>query len=88
MDYHFYDFVGNVGVVLILATYLLVQLRKMSATGTAYIVANGLGAALILYSLLFDFNLSAFIIEIAWLLISLVGLGRIYLERHKRADRH
>lgn len=84
MEYHFYDFVGNIGVVLILATYLLVQLRKMSATGIRYIVANGLGAALILYSLFFDFNLSALIIEIVWLLISLVGLGRIYLERKKR----
>ncbi|MEE4217289.1 MAG: hypothetical protein V2I48_06755 [Xanthomonadales bacterium] len=87
MDYHLYDFVGNLGVVLILATYLLVQLRKMSATGIRYIVANGLGAGLILYSLFFDFNLSAFIIEVVWLLISLVGLGRIYLERQKRTDR-
>ena len=84
MEYHFYDFVGNLGVVLILTTYLLVQLRKMSATGIRYIVANGLGAAFILYSLFFDFNLSAFIIEIVWLLISLVGLARIYLERKNR----
>lgn len=84
MEYHFYDFVGNLGVALILSTYLLVQLRRMSATGIRYIVANGLGAAFILYSLFFDFNLSAFIIEIVWLLISLVGLGRIYLERKRR----
>lgn len=88
MDYHFYDFVGILGVVLILAPYLLVQLRKMSATGTRYIIANGLGALFILYSLFYDFNLSAFIIEIVWLLISLVGLGRIYLERKKHATRN
>ena len=31
----------------------------------------------ILYSLIFDFNLSAFIIEIAWMLISLIGLWRV-----------
>jgi hypothetical protein len=84
MGYNFHDLVGNTGVVLILLTFLLVQLRKMDATGFRYLVANGLGALFILYSLFFDFNLSAFIIESAWLLISVVGLGRIFLERQVR----
>lgn len=84
MGYEFHDFVGNLGVVLILATYLGVQLRRLEATGLAYVLANGLGAACILYSLLFDFNLSAVIIEVAWLAISLVGLLRIFLERQVR----
>ena len=81
MNYHFYDFVGNVGVALILGSYLLVQLRKLDATGMAYTVSNGLGALLVLYSLLFDFNLSAFIIESVWVLISLVGIVRYWQER-------
>lgn len=85
MEYHFYDFVGNVGVVLVLGCYLLVQTRKMTVTGVPYTVLNIVGAAMILYSLYFEFNLSAVVIEIAWLLISLVGLGRIILE--KRATR-
>ena len=71
------------GVVLILGTYLMVQLRKLDATGLAYTLANGLGAAFVLYSLMFDFNLSAFIIEIVWVLISLVGLARIWRERRR-----
>jgi hypothetical protein len=51
-------------------------------------VLNGLGALFILYSLWFDFNLSAFLIELIWLLISLVGLGRWLLEkRHQQAQR-
>jgi hypothetical protein len=84
MDYHFYDFIGNIGVALILGSYLLVQLRRLPATGLANVTANGVGAALVLYSLLFDFNLSAFIIEAAWLVISGVGLVRIGLERRRR----
>lgn len=85
MDYQFYDFVGNVGVVLILGSYLLVQIRKLDATGLAYTISNGLGALFVLFSLLFDFNLSAFIIELVWALISLVGITRYFLER-KRVD--
>ena len=85
MDYHYYDFIGNIGVALILGSYLLVQLRRLQATGLANVIANGIGAACVLYSLLFDFNLSAFIIEAVWLLISLLGLVRILRERPQPA---
>ena len=81
MDYQIHDFIGNVGVAMILASYLLIQLRKMDAMALPYVVFNGLGAALILYSLVYDFNLSAVIIEIAWIIISLVGLVRIAREK-------
>jgi hypothetical protein len=87
MNYAFYDVVGNLGVILIIGSYLLIQVRKLSATGLAYTLSNLLGAACILYSLYFEFNMSAFLVEIFWFLISLVGLGRIYLER-KRAAGH
>ena len=80
-----HNVVGNVGVLLIVGSYFLVQIRRMSAVDPPYIVLNGLGALLILYSLWFDFNLSAFLIEVIWLLISLLGLGRYFLERRRRA---
>jgi len=84
MDYPFHNVVGNIGVVLIVGTYFLVQVRRMSAIQPPYIVLNGLGALFILYSLWFDFNLSAFLIELIWLLISVLGLGRCYMERRRR----
>ena len=74
MDYHWYDLVGNIGVGFILITYLALQLDKFDAKGLAYSLLNGLGALLILISLLYAFNLSALIIETAWLLISLFGI--------------
>ena len=83
MTYAFYDLVGNLGVVLIIGSYFLIQIGKLSATGMAYTVANILGAAGILYSLYFEFNMSAFLVEVFWLLISFVGLGRIYLEKRR-----
>lgn len=81
MDYALHDFVGNLGVLLIVGSYLLVQLGRLSATEPPYVVTNGLGALFILYSLMFDFNLSAFVIELTWLLISLLGLWRHYRRR-------
>ena len=81
MSYHWYDFVGNIGIVFILASYLLLQVEKISAQDWRYSAANGLGAALILFSLFFAFNLSAFLIEAAWLLISIVGLFKAFKAR-------
>lgn len=81
MDYALHNVVGNFGVLLIVGTYFLVQIRRMSATQPPYIIANGAGAALILYSLYFEFNLSAFLIEVIWLLISIIGLLRVWRER-------
>jgi hypothetical protein len=86
LDYPLHNVVGNFGVLLIVGSYFLVQVRRMSAVNPPYILLNGLGALLILYSLWFDFNLSAFLIEVIWLLISLLGLGRWLLERRRRVD--
>lgn len=84
MDYPLHNVVGNLGVLLIVGTYFLVQIRRMSALQPPYIVLNGLGALFILYSLWFDFNLSAFVIELIWLLISVLGLARHFLEKLRR----
>ena len=76
MTYGWHDLLGNVGVIMVLVSYLLLQLQRLSATGPPYLLANGLGALLILISLVNEFNLSAFVIEAAWLLISVYGLIR------------
>ena len=44
---------------------------------------NALGASLVILSLYYDFNLSAFIIEAFWVLISLLGIGRVLWERSR-----
>jgi len=84
MDYALHDAIGNLGVVLIVGTYFLVQIGRMSAVELPYIVLNGLGALLILYSLLFEFNMSAFVIEVTWFLISVMGVLRILAQRRRR----
>ena len=74
---------GNIGVFLIILTYLLLQLRRITSESLLYSVLNAVGAALIIVSLLFDFNLSAFIVEAFWVIISLVGIVNYYLHRQK-----
>ncbi len=76
-----YDILGIGGVAIILFAYLALQLEKLSVLDWRYSALNGVGALLILISLMFSFNLASFIIEIAWLLISLFGLFRAFQKR-------
>lgn len=85
MAYSLHDFIGNIGVILILGSYYWLQTGKTSADDMNYSVINVLGALFILVSLTRDFNLSAVIIECAWLAISLYGIRRVYARRKANA---
>jgi hypothetical protein len=69
-----HDVVGIIGVVLILGTYVALQMERIDSRSVAYSLLNALGAGLVTVSLVFDFNLSAFVIEVVWVLVSLYGL--------------
>ena len=81
MSYTVFDFLGNIGVFFIITTYLALQTGRTTSTSMTYSVLNALGAVLILVSLYHDFNLSAFVIESFWLLISLYGMHRCWSTR-------
>lgn len=85
MDYGFHDFIGNIGVVAVLLAYLLLLAEKLSGSSVVYSAINAGGAVLILYSLSYDFNLSAVIIESVWLLISVYGIWRTLRSRRSAA---
>lgn len=83
-SYGWFDFAGNIGVALIVVSYFLMQIGRLDARSKGYAVTNAVGAGLVIVSLLFRFNLSAFLVEAFWLLISLIGLLRAGPERdHK-----
>ena len=77
---------GLVGVGLIVLFYFLIQTGRITADALAYSVGNGVGAALILLSLVFDFNLPSFIFESIWLAISLYGIARVLAQRYRGGD--
>ena len=70
------DGIGILGAALIVVTYFLLQIGRLDSLSLSFSVANGLGASGIIFSLLYEFNLSAFAIESFWLAISLYGVFR------------
>ena len=81
MKYAWYDLIGSIGVGIIVLTYISLQLEKIRSETLLYSLLNAFGASLILVSLFYSFNFSAFIVEFFWLLISLFGIGRYFLKR-------
>ena len=76
-----FDLAGFIGVVMIVIAYLLLQLDKLPSSSLSYSLLNAAGALLIIISLIFKFNLSAFIVEVFWFLISLLGLTESLVSR-------
>ncbi|MHB8446823.1 MAG: CBU_0592 family membrane protein [Rudaea sp.] len=73
---HWPDAIGLLGVVLILLAYFLLQAGRLRGNALPYQSLNAIGAILVLVSLLYAFNLSAFLMELAWLLVSIYGIAR------------
>jgi hypothetical protein len=81
MSFHLFDLAGFIGVLLIIVAYLLLQLDKLPSSSPSYSLLNAVGALLIILSLIFRFNLSAFLVEAFWFLISLFGLTKSLIAR-------
>ena len=60
--------------------YLRLQAEKIKSDSPIYSFLNALGSPLIRLSLDFKFDLSVFIIEIFWLLVSVYGLSNHFRE--------
>jgi hypothetical protein len=77
------DVAGLVGVLLILSAYALGQLGRLRIDAAPALLMNLGGATLVMVSLAFKFNLSAFLMEAAWALVALFGLVKLALKRRR-----
>ena len=68
--------IGNIGVILFLGAYFLLPPGKIAHTSLWYSGLNLGGALLLMFSLWIDWNLSAFMLEAAWALISMWGIWK------------
>ena len=85
MNYAWYDIVGTFGVVVIILTYILLQIERLRSDSFLYSMLNAVGASLILVSLYYSFNFPSFMVESVWLLISFFGIGKYIWLRRSRA---
>jgi hypothetical protein len=83
MNFDLFDLGGFIGVLLIVIAYLLLQLDKLPSSSVSFSLLNAAGSLLIMLSLIFKFNASAFLIEVFWFLISLIGLSKWLIARKR-----
>jgi len=79
--YTWSDFVGNIGVILIIVAFYLNVAEKIKNTDRSYNILNLIGSILLLTSLIYKPNLSNIIIEIIWGGISFMGLYKYYFSK-------
>lgn len=77
------DAAGLAGVFLILVAYVAAAMGRLDANRPISLLANLVGASLVLLSLTEDFNLSATVMESIWALTAAFGLVRWALRRRK-----
>lgn len=78
------DAIGMLGTFLVVLAYCLLQLERTDPRGLAYNLMNLAGAACLILSLCFTFNLASFVIEVFWVAASLVGLWKYWRRSAKR----
>ena len=81
MTLAWYDYVGFAGTLVVLAAFFLLQAGRMSGSSLRYQLLNAVGSAGVLVSLFGSFNLSVFVLESTWLLISAYGMARSWRTR-------
>ncbi len=70
---------------MIIGAFFLLQIEKLKSESLSYSLLNGVGALLVLISLIYSFNLAALILEVFWLGISLIGVWRYFKKRKPAA---
>ena len=78
----FANVIGVAGTMLILLAYFLLQTKKIDSEQLPYSLLNLFGAAGVVFSLMYDWNLPSFIVESFWVVISVIGVVRYWRGAH------
>ena len=77
------DVAGLIGAFLILLAYGASAMGRLDPVKAPALLLNLVGAALVLYSLYYEFNLAAALLEGAWVIVALIGLVRLAIGRRQ-----
>ncbi|MBY0534043.1 MAG: hypothetical protein K2P31_03655 [Rickettsiaceae bacterium] len=84
MDIYFVsDFVGLIGVFLVVSSFFLLQAEKFTPSSWGYLLFNLFGALMLLFSLCHTWNLASVIIECLWLSITTYEIIKFKILRKK-----
>lgn len=81
-----FDVAGMAGVLIYVGSYAALQFGRLDGNSIQYCLCNGSAAALVLISLIHDFNLASALIQIVWISVSLFGLYRYVRRRRHPVD--
>ena len=89
MSLQWFDYIGLAGVAFVLVSFFLLQAGKLAGDSLGYQLANLFGAIFILVSIFsseapFRDVISATVMQVAWIAISLFGLWRGVKARAQR----
>ncbi len=76
------DVIGMAGTFLVVGAFFLMQLNKVSPKGLIYNLMNLIGALFLLFSLCINFNLASFVIEVFWIVASVIGLLQYWKNKN------
>lgn len=77
------NFIGLLGVGLIVVCYFLLHAHLFKIEHLLFSVLNALSSLMVLYSLIYEWNTPAVLIECFWLGISFYGIVKVLLKRKK-----
>lgn len=76
-----FDIIGMSGTILVVGSFIMLQLEKLNPKSLTYNLTNLIGAILLLISLCYNFNLASFVIELFWIAASVIGLIKYHTKR-------
>ena len=79
----FANIIGNIGVISFLIAFFLLQKEVLTHNSLSYLSLNLAGSILLIYSLLFHWNMPAFLLEAAWAMISIYGIYKYHIKARR-----
>ena len=72
--FFWFNIFGFEGKSIIILSYFFLQFGILAGNGFRYSLFDIVGSACVIYSLMFDFNLGAFVVQAMWTIGSIPGL--------------
>ena len=75
------DGIGLFGVLFYVGAYAGLQIGFFSLSDVRYSALNAVGGIAVIYSLIWNFNLAAFVTQVLWFVFTVVGFVRSRQEK-------